>query len=179
MSSTDILQDVHDREQMPKVNKVRLFLVHIIAVFCTAYLGMMIVAIILMPTFASINEQLRNLKRGEDQLPSLKQINFMILGGTVTGYAFAFIGGIISYLICKKQKLPVILPLSILLYSIIIFWVANHTPYVGFLFPGTYFMKYLGLNIAPIVNVIYFLPIIWFLFFSKRVKNWWLRPVIE
>jgi hypothetical protein len=179
MSSTDILQDVHDREQMPKVNKIRLFLVHIIGVVSVGYLGKMIIILLSMETFASLDQQLEDIKDGTGELPSLEEINFWNAAIIITGFVFVFMGGIISYLICRKKKLPVIIPVSIFLYSIIIFWMLDQTPYSGYLFPGGYLLYYFGWNIGPFVNIVYIAVIIYIFFFSKRVKNWWLRPVIE
>jgi hypothetical protein len=179
MSSTDILQDVHDRAQMPKVNKIRLSIAHVMASVCVGYIGYMISAILTAPLYDRLDEALKNKSDINELAPILDQLNYSNIFFQLSGPVFIIIGGIISFIICRKQKVKSIVPVSIFLYSEIVYWLCEKTQLCGFLFPGGYLRNITDLNIAPHVNLIYVLIIAWFLFFSKRVKNWWLRPVIE
>lgn len=116
MSSTDILQDVHDRKQMPHVKKLRLFFVHIVGVICMGYTGQMISFILYMRNFGSINNVIyAPTYSAAEYLDEIREQNIV---RHILSIAAIIVGGLISYFICKKKKLSVVIPISITFFAL-------------------------------------------------------------
>lgn len=172
MQPEDVLAEYHENSQRAKVNKAILFIVHVFAIFILGFSGRSLSGILFARSFGSIFET------SAEDAAIIDDISIGPLVNNILGWSFLIGAWIISNRVCRKNKVNAIIRLSILLYSILLFYAFSFesmTYYIPFLFPGYYVLIYFHSNIGIIITFVFQLSIGLILLLSKFSKGWWLK----
>jgi hypothetical protein len=171
MQPEDILVEYDKDRQSAKVNKLVLFIVHVFAIFILGYAGRTLSNILFARNFGSI------FTPSPEDAAIIDDISISPLVNNILGWSFLIGAWVISNRICRKKKVNAIIRFSILLYSILLFYVFSFesmTRFVPFLFPGYYVLLYFHSNIGIFITFGFQLSIGLILLLTKFSRRWWL-----
>jgi hypothetical protein len=175
MPPADILHEYDEKNQV-KVKKIALFIVHVGGIICFGFAGQFISLTLFSRSFDSFQYQFEHPPAEDAAI--IDDITLLPIINKVLAIGLIIVGGIISYMQCRKRNLKLIIPFSILLYGFLLWWTISQDSvmdYIGYLFPGAFFIMVLHINMGQIVNAFFFLFLALFLFFSKVVQRWWYK----